>query len=281
MRKEYEALDGVWFMAGSLFNKYPFDIPTEAFPFERFRQAFAAVQASVVHLQGVAPSRRFALVPLGPPLLSYSSTCKAMLSHNDAAKRVELVVDRDYQVGDPVYAWCGPQPNSRLLLNYGIVDESNPFDKLQLTVTLPSSDPLYKAKRDKLDKAGLSTMQARGLFFTISTFDLKRSEPLPPLLLPYMRLAFSRSAEQMAAVQLEAGAPPIDAGIEQQAACALSGHLEKRLASYRRPLWKDLEILEDPKSTPRQKVAARLTKIEKSILQGCLDAISTQSPCSA
>jgi hypothetical protein len=117
--------------------------------------------------QGVAPSRRFALVPLGPPLLSYSSTCKvrprgcgfcvllailwgstpsltgvwawreggpsqlstraapagsdarrcdhkatslllahlivlrcqAMLSHNDAAKRVELVVDRDYQVG--------------------------------------------------------------------------------------------------------------------------------------------------------------------------------------
>ena len=26
--------------------------------------------------QGVAPSRRFALVPLGPPLLSYSSTCK-------------------------------------------------------------------------------------------------------------------------------------------------------------------------------------------------------------
>lgn len=49
--------------------------------------------------------------------------------------------------GDPVYAWCGPQPNTRLLLNYGIVDESNPYDKLQLTVTLPSEDPLYKVKR--------------------------------------------------------------------------------------------------------------------------------------
>jgi hypothetical protein len=46
-----------------------------------------------------------------------------------------------------VYAWCGPQPNSRLLLNYGIVDESNPYDKLQLTVTLPANDPLYKVKR--------------------------------------------------------------------------------------------------------------------------------------
>ena len=39
-------------------------------------QAFAAVQASVVHLQGVPLSKRFALVPLGPPLLSYSSTSK-------------------------------------------------------------------------------------------------------------------------------------------------------------------------------------------------------------
>lgn len=49
--------------------------------------------------------------------------------------------------GDPVYAWCGPQPNTRLLINYGIVDESNPYDKLQLTVTLPSNDPHYKLKR--------------------------------------------------------------------------------------------------------------------------------------
>ena len=39
-------------------------------------QAFSAVQASIVHLQGVPLSKRFALVPLGPPLLSYSSTAK-------------------------------------------------------------------------------------------------------------------------------------------------------------------------------------------------------------
>ena len=39
-------------------------------------QAFAAVQASVVHLQGVSLAKRFALVPLGPPCLTYSSTSK-------------------------------------------------------------------------------------------------------------------------------------------------------------------------------------------------------------
>jgi len=48
---EYDALDTVWFMAGSLFNRYPYDVPTEVFPFELFKQAFAAVQASIVHLQ--------------------------------------------------------------------------------------------------------------------------------------------------------------------------------------------------------------------------------------
>jgi hypothetical protein len=44
IEKEYQELDTVWFMAGSLFNRYPFDIPTEAFSFKLFKQAFAAVQ---------------------------------------------------------------------------------------------------------------------------------------------------------------------------------------------------------------------------------------------
>jgi hypothetical protein len=34
-------------------------------------------------------------------------------------KSVELRVERHYTPGQPVSAWCGPQPNSRLLLNYG------------------------------------------------------------------------------------------------------------------------------------------------------------------
>ena len=52
-----------------LSKRYSYDPPTGAFPLEVFKQAFAAVQASVVHLQGVETSRRFALVPMGPPLL--------------------------------------------------------------------------------------------------------------------------------------------------------------------------------------------------------------------
>ncbi len=81
IEKEYQELDTVWFMAGSLFRNYPYDIPTEAFSLQLFTQAFATVQASIVHLQDVTLSKRFALVPLGPPLLSYSSTSKVQGSN--------------------------------------------------------------------------------------------------------------------------------------------------------------------------------------------------------
>ena len=48
-------------------------------------------------------ARRFALVPLGPPLLAYKSTCKAMLTAVDDA--VQFVVDRPYKAGEPIVVW--------------------------------------------------------------------------------------------------------------------------------------------------------------------------------
>ena len=38
IEREYNELDTVWFMAGSLFQNYPYDIPTEAFSLELFQQ---------------------------------------------------------------------------------------------------------------------------------------------------------------------------------------------------------------------------------------------------
>lgn len=94
-------------------SRYSYDPPTGAFSLEVFKQAFAAVQASVVHLQGVPTSMRFALVPMGPPLLSYSSDCRALVrwepssdSKSGGSKgSVVLDVDRDVRKGDPVVAW--------------------------------------------------------------------------------------------------------------------------------------------------------------------------------
>lgn len=54
-------------------------------------------------IQKVSLARRFALVPLGPPLLAYRSNCKAMLTAVEGA--VQLVVDRPYKAGEPIVVW--------------------------------------------------------------------------------------------------------------------------------------------------------------------------------
>jgi len=295
-------------------------MPSEALPWPVFLGAFCAVQAATVHLQGVAPSRRFALVPLGPPLLTYSSRCRALLAWNPTSRCVELAVDRAYAPGQPVLAWCGPQPNARLLLNYGFVDEDNPADRMPLVATLDARDPLFKAKRAALAAAGLGTMQQ---------FDLRPPPPattagagagaaagageaaaaeaaaaeaaaeaaasppsppppptLPPTLLPWLRLAAAQTEDQLKgcrvygpseaaeAAAAEEGAARRDPSLHSAARGLLARELAARLAGYARPLWRDLEILaEGSASCPRERVAARLTKIERGILGAALEGV--------
>ena len=265
--REYEELDTVWYLSGSLFNKYPFEVPSEQFSLELFTQAFAAIQSSVVHLQGVPLGKRFALVPLGPPLLSYSSTCRALLKYNAEAKEVQLAVDRSYEPGEPILAWCGPQPNSRLLINYGVVDDDNPYDKLPLGITIPSDDPLYRLKMQKLAEKGnnLSTQQ---------TFQLSRFDPLPANLLSYLSCAFAVTEEEVQAVEFPTNDDPKEQNLRvslsapntQRGLAQLGKELDRRISGYRTTIAEDDAIVEDPNVGARERVAARLLRIEKSIL---------------
>lgn len=266
IEREYQELDTVWFMAGSLFKNYPYDIPTEAFSLTLFTQAFATVQASIVHLQDVPLSKRFALVPLGPPLLSYSSTSKAMLKYDAPSREVQLIADRDYKAGEPVFAWCGPQPNSRLLLNYGIVDEQNPNDKMTITATIPNSDPLFAQKRQLLQHHDMASQQS---------FQLQRHHDLPPNLLPFLRLGHCSSTEGLrqhgAFSQTSDPLPPEE---EAQVLQNLASCLQQRLQRYQTSREEDDAVVADPSAGPRQKVAARLLRIEKSILSGALEKVA-------
>jgi hypothetical protein len=52
-------------------QQYPFDVPTEAFPFEIFKQAFVAVQSCVVHLQVLCCAFDFRFSNMVPEHLIY------------------------------------------------------------------------------------------------------------------------------------------------------------------------------------------------------------------
>ncbi|KAK3183754.1 hypothetical protein Dsin_031040 [Dipteronia sinensis] len=286
IKREYNELDTVWFMAGSLFQQYPYDIPTEAFPFEIFKQAFVAVQSCVVHLQKVSLARRFALVPLGPPLLAYCSNCKAMLTAVDGA--VELVVDRPYKAGESIvvclFCRCGPQPNSKLLINYGFVDEDNSYDRLVVEAALNTEDPQYQNKRMVAQRNGKLSIQV------FQVYKGREKEAVADML-PYLRLGYVSDTSEMESVISSQG--PIclvSACMERAMLDQLADYFKIRLAGYPTTLAEDEALLADSNLNPKKRVATQLVCLEKKMLNACLQATvdlinqlpdHTVSPCPA
>ncbi|KAG2714790.1 hypothetical protein I3760_03G045000 [Carya illinoinensis] len=235
IKREYNELDTVWFMAGSLFQQYPYDIPTEAFTFEIFKQAFVAVQSCVVHLQKVSLARRFALVPLGPPLLGYRSNCKAMLTAVDGA--VELVVDRPYKAGESIVVWCGPQPNSKLLLNYGFVDEDNRYDRLVIEAALNTEDPQYQDKRMVAQRNGKLSVQVFHVYVG------KEKEAVLDML-PYLRLGYvSDPSEMQSVISSQGPICPVSPCMERAVLDQLVDYFITRLAAYPTSLDEDESLV--------------------------------------
>ncbi|XP_050233833.1 ribulose-1,5 bisphosphate carboxylase/oxygenase large subunit N-methyltransferase, chloroplastic [Mercurialis annua] len=282
IKREYDELDTVWFMAGSLFQQYPYDIPTEAFSFEIFKQAFVAVQSCVVHLQKVSLARRFALVPLGPPLLAYRSACKAMLTAVDGA--VQLVIDRPYKAGEPIVVWCGPQPNSKLLINYGFVDEDNSYDRVTVEAALDIEDPQYQDKRMVAQRNGKLSIQVFQILVG------KEKEAISDIL-PYLRLGYvSEPSEMQSVISSQGPICPMSPCMERAVLDQLAGYFKRRLAGYPTSLSEDELMLADPDLNPKKRVATQLVRLEKKILNACLqttvDLINqlpdfTVSPCPA
>ncbi|XP_057482627.1 uncharacterized protein LOC130769349 [Actinidia eriantha] len=282
IKREYNELDTVWFMAGSLFQQYPYDIPTEAFPFEIFKQAFVAVQSCVVHLQKVSLARRFALVPLGPPLLAYKSNCRAMLTAVDGA--VQLVVDRPYKAGESIVVWCGPQPNSKLLLNYGFVDEDNTYDRIVVEAALNTEDPQYQDKRMVAQRNGKLSVQV----FHVSVG--KEKEAVTDML-PYLRLGYvSDPSEMQSVISSQGPICPVSPCMERAVLDQLTGYFNTRLAGYATTLSEDDSLLADIDLDPKKRVATQLVRLEKKMLSACLRATVdlikqlpdiTVSPCPA
>ncbi|KAJ4729411.1 N-methyltransferase [Melia azedarach] len=273
IKREYNELDTVWFMAGSLFQQYPYDIPTEAFPFEIFKQAFVAVQSCVVHLQKVSLARRFALVPLGPPLLAYSSNCKAMLTPVDDA--VELVVDRTYKARESIVVWCGPQPNSKLLINYGFIDEDNPYDRLVVEASLNTEDPQYQDKRMVAQRNGKLSVQVFHVY-------AGREKEAIAEMLPYLRLGYvSDTSEMQSVISSQGPICPVSPCMERAVLDQLAEYFKARLAGYPTTSSEDESLLADSNLNPKKRVATQLVRLEKKMINACLQAtvdLITQLP---
>lgn len=160
------------------------------------------------------------------------------------------------------------------LLNH--VDQSRIFDSdlfandFLNAVVIPSDDPLYREKRARLAENDLSTQQT----FQLSAIE---TNPLPENLLPYLRMCYATSEEELWAVEFSSNAHPVSPINEAQVLANLHDHLTQRLSAYRTSIEEDEAVLASNQIGPREAVATRLLRIEKIILKNALHQVESHT----
>jgi hypothetical protein len=119
---------------------------------------------------------------------------------NPKTKTLDLTTFRTLQQGQQAFLSYGPLPNAQLLLFYGFAVESNPFEEATLTVQWPMQQQQQQDVRHQ--EAAAALLQELGLWphQQQQQFTLTVQQPLPPGLLPCLRVMCA-TAEELAAVQ--------------------------------------------------------------------------------
>ncbi|GMG98759.1 hypothetical protein Nepgr_000599 [Nepenthes gracilis] len=141
-----------------IFSKHPDLFPEEVFNMETFRWSFGILFSRLVRLPSM--DGKVALVPWAD-MLNHSSEVETYLDYDKSSKGVVFTTDRVYQPREQVFISYGKKSNGELLLSYGFVPKegTNPFDSVELSMSLQKSDKCYKEKLASLRKHGLSGSQ--------------------------------------------------------------------------------------------------------------------------
>lgn len=131
--------------------------PKEVFTLDEWKLAFAILFSRAIML---TKEQRIALVPYAD-LLNHNPFCSTYIDVQEkqlTGKRfVTLYTDRPYARMDQVFVTYGPKSNADLLLLYGFITDRNPYDSVDLVVSLSEDDELFERKRKYLEESGVDT----------------------------------------------------------------------------------------------------------------------------
>uniref|UniRef100_A0A7S2JZ65 SET domain-containing protein n=1 Tax=Leptocylindrus danicus TaxID=163516 RepID=A0A7S2JZ65_9STRA len=173
LRKEYDALLGG---EGGLCERFPDRFPREAFSYENWVWAFTMLFSRAIRLRNLEDGEALALVPYAD-LINHSPFSGAYVDarevgdwlFKDGTEEVILYADRSYRKMEQIYISYGPKSNADLLLLYGFALERNPFNSVDVTVSIAPRtkdmvdsidnpdveiDPLAEEKIEFLDRVG-------------------------------------------------------------------------------------------------------------------------------
>ncbi|EIE20473.1 rubisco small subunit N-methyltransferase, partial [Coccomyxa subellipsoidea C-169] len=158
------------------------------------------------------------------------------------------------------------RPNGELAMATGRVEDDNASDCLTVRVGLVQADRLFSVKKQILESLGFDIVQEFPIF----------RDRMPTQLLAYLRLARLTDPALLAKVSFEEDIilNPVN---EYEVLQLLLGECRDRLTSYAGmhmgSAEEDVKLLQRPGLTAQERLAARLRKAEKAILQGTLDAV--------
>jgi hypothetical protein len=174
LKREYDAL--LSDPDTGLMNKFPDRFPAEHFTYQNWEWAFIMLFSRAIRLRSLKQGEALALVPYAD-LINHSPFSGAYIDAQEngdwlfksGTEEIILYADRGYKRMEQIYISYGQKSNAELLLLYGFAVERNPFNSVDVTVSIAPRtksfvaelndddipiDPLGEEKVDFLQSVG-------------------------------------------------------------------------------------------------------------------------------
>lgn len=142
LRREYDSLLGDGKDNG-LIAKYPNRFPKEHYTFENWIWAFTMLFSRAIRLRSLQQGEALAMVPYAD-LINHSPYSMAFIDarmegdwlFKTGQEEIILYADRGYRRMEQIYISYGQKSNADLLLLYGFAVERNPYNSVDVTVSI-------------------------------------------------------------------------------------------------------------------------------------------------
>ncbi|PKA61182.1 [Fructose-bisphosphate aldolase]-lysine N-methyltransferase, chloroplastic [Apostasia shenzhenica] len=178
-----------------------------------------------------------------------------------------------FSLRTPVFVNAGQQiyiqydlgkSNAELALDYGFIESNNKGREVYtMTLEISESDPFYGDKLDIVESNGLGD---------IAYFDIVLGRPLPPLMLPYLRLAVLGGTDAFLLESIFRNSVwghlelPVSRSNEETICCVVLDACASALSLYQTTIEEDEKLLEKGELDARSKIAVGVRSGEKRVL---------------
>jgi hypothetical protein len=290
LQREYDALLGG---EDGLCDKYPDAFPKDKFTYENWIWAFTMLFSRAIRLRSLKEGETLALVPYAD-LINHSPFSQAYIDARETGdwlfstgdEEIILYADRSYKKMEQIYISYGPKSNAELLLLYGFAVERNPYNSVDVTVSIAPRtasfvkelnddsipvDPLAEEKVAFLDDVGRESIMDFPCY----------ADRYPVELLEFLRLMQMTPEDTRGKPLNEFDySRTISAGNEAAVLTSVIGAVSRQLSKYPNTEEDDALLIKDKGMfrllSYNQRMAIRHRRNEKRLLKRTIAALEKQ-----